>query len=609
MADVKENIRLYRVIGTTKVLQSLKSVNMDADNKVVTLEAYVNFVEGDTYVVEYEGLEGLSFVAAKVEAAAVTKMEILTKTVMNGKSTPIDVALYNADGVNIADNVLKSRVTITSSNDQTWAQGRELMMYNVGDTTTVTATYNTYNYDESGNQLGVVTATGVVTCVKYAETNVTGISAYTITNEGADFVNPNHTIAALDEGYSLYVKFDAKDVNGNSTTAYSDTLGENGFTFESSNNNVLIVGPYGDLSPVAPGSVTVIVKHNDTVVGTIPVTVSARRVLGSVSFDTYNFILSNGDDVADVRTVTATIKDQLGRNMDPEWYNVETWTTSQTDGSIEAVAVKGTDGDIYSNTVINFAGLGATPGTYAFAVKITDNRVWTSMTLHITVHVKAPDGDSTSYRVETGSKTYDTAIVDYDSTNDAVISVFGYDKNSVRRERIDVATSGPYKIELTRNGSPVDFDIEGADGKVRLIHIDPEGDGYKLKKMDSGTYSVKLLKLQDDGSYKQMHSTYFTVKDTQVKPVVSVKKTYSATGKAAGDVLAGVKECFAISHNGYDVTADVDNVDYTGSLTSGQIFVKSVTWKQYVSDRDENNSYYFVHTVDINRTITLADPN
>jgi hypothetical protein len=616
MADVKENIRLYRVIGTTKVLQSLKSVNMDADNKVVTLEAYVNFVEGDTYVVEYEGLEGLSFVAAKVEAAAVTKMEILTKTVMSGKSTLIDVALYNADGVNIADNVLKSRVTITSSNDQTWAQGRELMMYNVGDTTTVTATYNTYNYDQSGNQIGAVTATAVITCVQYVDTNITGISAWTMTTQNApDFEKPNHTIAALEgtgpfDGetpFKLFVKFDAKDDNGNYKSVTSDLAGASGITFESSNNNILIISEYGVLSPVAAGNVTVVIKQNGTAINTIPITVSPRRVLGSVSLDTYGFTLSNSEEVDDRRRVNITVKDQLGQNMDPAWFDVNVYPTNNNSGGIEVVEESnGIAGDIYAQPYRTFAGKYAEAGTYAYAVQITDIRTWTTMTIHTNITVRKPKEQNTySYRIETDKQTYDLALVSWDNTEDVNISVFGYDVNGVRAKRVEVATDGAMKIEVKRNGSPVPFEIVGANGVIRLVDTDalyvenaPEEQVDLVTKMPTGTYSIRFLVAGE-----QKHSAIFTVKDTQMKPSVSVNKTYAQTGKEGYDsILAGVKECFTVSFDGRNVTSQIKSVDYTGA--NGTYFIKSVVFNQKLK-----GNVYLEHTVAINRTITLDNQN
>lgn len=611
MADVKENIRLYHVVGTTKVLQSLKDVAMDADNKVATLESYVNFIEGETYVIEYEGLEGLSFVAAKVEAAAVAKMEILTKTVMSGKSTLIDVALYNADGVNIADNVLKSRVTISSSNEQTWAEGRSLMMYNVGDTTTITATYNTYNYDQSGNQIGAVTATGVVTCVQYADTNITGINAWTITTGNSpDFVKPNHKIAALEgtgasDGstpFNLFVKFDAKDDNGNYMAVESKLDGSTGITFESSNNNILIISEHGVLSPLAAGNVTVVVRQNDTVVGTIPVTVSPRRVLGSVSLDTYGFALSNSPTVADTKRVNITVKDQLGDNFHPDFFNVNVYPTNSNSGGINIVDQFDGGDNIWAQPHYTFGGAGATAGTYAYAVQITDNRTWASMTVHVTIQVREPKVQANySYRIETDKQTYDTALVSWDNTEDVIISVFGYDVNGVRAERVQVASGGAKMIEVKRSGSDVPFDIVGTDGVVRLVDSAAKAgaaagtDDAKISKMQNGTYSVRFLV---DGVQK--HSAIFTVKDTQMKPSVSVNKTYSATGKDA--IEDGVKACFTISFDGYDVTDEIYGVESTGS--NGTYFIKSVKYRQVV-----NGNAFVEHTVAINRTITLTDPN
>jgi hypothetical protein len=600
LADVTAKITASEVVGTAKVLQDVKEVKLDATGKVATVDMYTKFVEGDTYVIDYPNMNPVQFLAAKTEFADVTSMTITTKTAQNGKATSVDVALFNKDLVNIADDELKSRVTMESSSTSTDISGRTLYMFNVGDTTTVTATYHTYNYDAEGKETGAIVATGLIACVEYAETTVTGINAYSFVNADqntADWVKVNHTIAA-DDSKNLIVKLNVKDSDGNDGTLVSAPNATTGITFASSNASVLIIDDVtGQMSPVKSGTATVVVKYDDKAVGTIAVTVTAKRTVSSVTLDTYSVTLSNSDDVDDTKTVNLTVKDQLGTNMDADNYSVDFWRTTSVDGGLVSTEIVDLEDGTSS---FKFDSAGATTGTYSFAVKVTDDAADTSRTVNITVIVKAPtDNETTYYRLETNKTTYDMNLETDDQTEDVVLSLFGYASNGVRNERIQVASAGAFTVEASKAGSDVSYDIVATNGVIRLADtdaVDATVSGGAITKLATGTYTLKVK----DATDKVLHTTYFTVKDSQEKPAVVVEKQYADTGKA--DVEAGVKECFTFTLAGYDITDEVSGVVYTGSASTGQYNIKSVQYKEYITDKA-----YILHTINVNRTITLAD--
>jgi hypothetical protein len=603
VSDVDTKLTVSEVVGTAKVLQSVKSIKLDATGTVATVDMYTNFIEGDTYVVDYPDMESVQFVAAKSEATEVTSMTVTTKTAQNGKATLVEVALLNKDGVDIADDELKGRVTMETSSTSSDISGRTLYMFNVGETTTVTATYHTYNYDAEGKETGAIVASGVVVCTEYAETTVTGINAYSIVeNNGntADWVKVNHTIAADDANYNLIVKLNVKDSDGNDDTLVSSPIANTGITFASSNASVLIIDDItGAMSPVKAGAATVVVKYNDKAVGTIAITVSAKRVVSSVTLDTYSFALSDSAQVNDTKRVKLTVKDQLGTNMEPANYSVDFWETTSSDHSLTNSWTDAANGSIWNQAAFTFDGTDATPGTYSFAVKVTDDATNVSRTVNITVVVKTPTNNTTTYyRLETDKVTYDTNLETYDQTEDVTVSLFGYASNGVRNERIQVASAGAFTVEATKSGSNVSYELDGKNGVIKLadtVAVDATVSGGAIDKMDTGTYTLKVKQ-----GTTVLHTTYFTVKDTQEKPTVAVDKVYSDTGKNA--VLTGVKECFTITLAGYDITDDVFNVVSTGSSSTGQYNIKSVQYKEFIQ-----GDAYILHTININRTITLAD--
>jgi len=616
--DVEKNLVVSNIVGTAKVNQYVKKVSMDETNKVATVDMYTKFVEDTTYVVELPELDEVKFVSATSKPEDVVDVKITTPAVEIGDAKEIGIALYNKDGVNIADEELLSRVTLETSSNASYLDGRRLTMFTVGDTTTITATYHSFKYDTTtGEEVGNIVVSAVVRCVEELADGVTKINAYTIVNGTTPNWNDVKHSLAVDDSKRLFVQLltDIDDDNeiddkiDNSQTVYSSA-----FKFESSNTDVLIIDETtGDLFPVNTGAAVVIVKYNDNVVGTVQITVSAKREVTSVVLSKTAFELSNKPAVEDKLVVTATVKDQLGEKLDASNYSVNIYR-SNADAVVTESGVD-RDGNIFARKTAEATGttpaeftfkgvtegdLAAKVGTHVYYIQVEDLTSHKKVNAYVTVTVKAPSSDTVSYyRVETDKSSYDMKLTKDDKNEDVNFSLFGYASNGVKTERVDITTPGGFDVKVKApNGTEINVVTPGAvttDGKFSLVTNNTGA--TKVSKADKGTYKVTAY----NASGAAVNATYFTVTDTQEAPTVTVDKLYTANALS----VAAIDDCFTITLHGEEITGHIEPI--TSAMWSGSgnsIFIKYVEYKEVLGDNAANDPY-ILHTIKINRTIKI----
>lgn len=619
--DLAKNLKVYYLAGTTKVLHQISAITLDSTNKVATVDFYGKLVKDTTYVVEYPDMESKEFKSAAAKYTDVVSGEILTKTAQIATPEKLEIALYDKNGVNIADNnndndALLNRVELKSSNNATTLVGRNLSMYKVGDTTTISVTYHTYDYDlTTGQEIGVVTFEGVVTCVEKKTDNVGVLNAYTVvtksgTKKQADFSNVKHSIAAGDSGYYLAVQLKGKKADG--TDLYTTNVDNDaGFKYVTSNKDILIVGEYdGFVYPVREGTASVVVSYNDVVVGTAVITVVGARKVANVTLDATSFKLSNDDDVQDTKSVTVTVKDQLG----DDYTNCGIETT--INGNIND---HGLLTSVASANPIAFNAANVPQGTYTYTVKVTDYSTWTTTTRFISVTVLEPSSDDNVYyyAVEPDKTEYDMNLTSWDIKEDVTLSLFGYASNGVRNVRVDL-TKGDYKVTVktpygnkyvnysdSATGSGVTM-LDTVTGQsvavLKLVNTVPDDKDPRtpkktiFNKLETGTYIIEAV----DASGKAINATYFTVKDTQAAPSLKVNKLY--TDKT--DLVEAVNDCFDFVVNGkyLDVEYLIDE-NYAGNVEnadhSKSAFIKNVYVYEEIA-----TGLYIRHNVTVNAVIT-----
>lgn len=610
--EIKNKISLYRVSGSTEILTAIKSVSLDSTKKVATVEAYTNFAEEATYVLKVTDMKDQSFVAATAKITDVTEIKVLTTLAEVNEAREIEVGIYNKDGVNIANSDLNSRLTYESSATNAFfdKSNHKITFYNVGDTSTITVTYHTYDYDTDGTEKGALTATGVVTCVKDLLDENDKILAYTI-GTSADWNNVNKVLAVGDDqlysGTKLFIKLQT-DVDGNNSIDDSDyVVSPTGdFEFASSNTGVLMVMSDGTLLPVAVGSAVVMVKYKGSEVGTVVVNVSAKREVATVSLNTTNFALSNATAVADTKDLVATVKDQYGQNMDPSQFSFRLERSNpnlavNVSGTTSAVSATKDDGVKYT-----IGGSGATEGAHSYIFTAEDNNSHKLVKGYVTINVQTPSSSAVSYyRVEASSDSVDTKLTRAASLDKSVtLTLFGYAGNNVKVTRENI-TASPYSVNVTKpNGATLEATYLQANTSAKNIKIDliPVSGG-EIKKFDKGTYQVTVISGAGTSSAKALNTTIFKVTDTQVAPVATVNKLYTEASGTRPDLV--VADCIKVTVDGVTVPS-TDIIDIVSSYdNNNNLFIFSISVKQ---EMNSTTGAYIKTKIDINKSFKTSQP-
>jgi hypothetical protein len=601
MADVAKNLTVFQVIGTTNVNELVKEVKMSADNKSAEVTLFVPFTEKSTYIVKYTGMSEAKFVAATTEVKDVKSLQVKTTAAEISVGKDLEVALLNANGVDIADADLLARVEWKSSNNATYLSGKNLTMFKVGDTTTVTATFHTYDYDgTTGAEVGALTASGVVTCTDQATSSTGLLNAYTLVATGnANFWDCKHTVAAGDGSLQLYVQLKGKEANGWEDKFTDNTAGGH-FEFTSSNPDVLIVSETtGAAYPAKEGTAVVVVKYNDVVVGAASIIVTGARKVATVTLDAQSFTLSNDSQVQDVKSVGITVKDQLGADFASYTVDVTVNGRNGVDGGLLTSGLHGSP--------VRFngapAGVPVTKGTYSYTVKITDTTTWASFVKIITVNVVEPSDSAAPatpyyYALESDKSAYDMTVKSDDTSEDVTLSLYGYATNGVRTLRVNIA-AGPFTVTVTGPDN-TSYTIANAgitavntnDAELALITVA----GGIVDKEKTGTYLVRAT----NASGTAVNATYFTVTDNQSKPTVIVNKFYSTETT----VLAAINDCFDFSVNGSKIDVASISLVLADGFVAGDngktVFVKKVTILETIG------GVTISHEVAVNQTINYA---
>ncbi len=607
--DVATKLALKSIVGTVNVNELIKSVSLDADKKVATVDVFVPFKAGTTYVVSYPEMTDVQFVGASQKVEDVVRIDILSASAEIGKNKTLDIALYNKDGVNIANADLLSRVTIAIPDDTNayYNGGRDIMMYTLGATSTIVATYHTWNYDNAGLEIGILTASKVITCVNQSTDNISVINSYTIGNVGdtsPDFVNNlKKSISLSDVSKQLFVELKGKDANNNDLTVNNISGGN--FKFKSNDEAVLYVGETnGTLYPSKVGSANVIVYYNDVAIGNVAITVTARRELSTVALSTNGVALSNAafGDTASVTVSTA--KDQLGESIS---YDIDTVFAGNS-------APAGLLTSARNANTITFDGTSVPAGTYNYTVTLTDlNNSDKKFVRNIQVSIQTPSSPTvvSYYKVETNKSVYDMKVTDGDRSEDVVVSIYGYASNNVKNAKLDTTTGG-YSVTVDSPNDTEPTIVAAADnnGTFALVASTPGSitttSGAAIAtKLAGGQYKLTATKSGATTLY-----AYFTVNDSQAKPQVTVKKSFSN----ADTVIASIKDCISVSLNGHSITgllSDTDssefyNIDYRDTVGK-VVHVKEIYYYEQVGSTGSN--LYVKHTIKLDLNVRYDQDN
>ena len=570
---------------------------------------YYRTDKGSTYVVEYPGMESVSFVAATTNAEDVVDMKITTTTAVVGKATDIEFKLFNKDNVDITTDALKARVTMDADNvANTWLNkdAKQVTIFEKGASLTVNATFHSYKYDTTtGEEINPVKTSAVIIGVDEAATNVTGLNAWTIVAGTPNFDDVNQKLAVGDQDKAavrLFAQLNLKKGDDEFKTDSNTNSGH--FKFVSSDESVLIISDNGYLYPVKPGKVDVVVHYGTgttkTPVAVITITVSSKATATYVTLDTTQFSLSNYPGLNDNKNVKVTVKDQLNRAYDFDKIKVERVSAPVEDGVMVADQLVANTGE-YAVTsdngecTINFNADNKKKGTYVYRITVA------GISRIVEVNVLEPNSSEVgSRRLELSTTSQDMKVNSTDSSFEkaVTIKVVAYAQNGVKlgEEKLGledteanyyVVVKAPY--DSTGNFT-TDEDNNGSYEVVKTV-------GDTIVKAPVGTYVVTAY---EKGTNKVIGTQSFVTTDSQPKAVLSkINHQYINTELSSEDIadkessklIAVVNDALEFKVDGNDV--EVVEVSATGHPNS--IAINSVKVKYEIK-----NGLYLEYTVNTN---------
>jgi len=594
MTDVDKNISVYQVVGTTKVKQLVKKVTMSADKMKATVDVYVPFTAGADYVVEYTGLDPVTFKAATTKVEDVASIEVTTSTAVLNEATKVKFRLLNAAGVDITTTELANRVTMKSSGGVgTYfnATSKEVTVFTKDATTTITATFHTYKYDNAGKE-ATIEGAGVIVGVTAAATNVAGLNAWTIVNNNdPKFNDVKQSIAVGDTGYKLFAQFNTSDAD----TKYDNKTTPAKFDFVSSDKNILIVDQLGGLYPVKDGEVTVVISYGDAgsraVVGAISITVGAQRKAASLTLSKTDVSLSNAA-INDYVDVEVKVKDQYGADF------TASYAVSKLEGSATGSPY---DAGNSTATKVRFNGDSRAVGTYYYKVAINS----TDLVAIVTVNVLDGTGTASSYKLQLSASSVDLKAEAGKIAKSVTIELFGYNDKGVKASKATIDGTN-YVLSIKAPKTTWDYPANAKYNPATNVYTLATGvSPNAIDKAPVGTYEVTASVLIS-GNLVPQDVQYFTVTDSQPVPVVAEVKSRLFTNAVSSAAITGayssnaslinaVKEVLKFTLSGTEI-ATIQEVKAFG--TTNEFAIQVVKIRQYI------DGAYIDHEVTVGLTVS-----
>ena len=609
--DVKKNLVVSYLAGTTKVTALVDAVEVDETGKIASVKMDSNFIEKSTYVAEYPEMGEAQFVAATSNLEDVTGIAITTKTVPINETKEVAVAIYNKDGVNLAgDNELDIRVNLEKTEGAAtgYLDGKNLTMYTVGDTVTLKATYHTYQYKD-GVEVGNFVATAVVTAVEQSKDSHGNLNAWTIGGTAAADA-PSSFAKTTTQMFKntqkqLYVLLKGKNASDEdlyTTNSANYDLHDNVdfgtlFTFVSSNTNVVSVDKNsGLIYGVGEGTATVVVYYDGVQVGACTISVIAGEKAAMVSLDSNKLVLSNAID--EEVTMGLNVKNQLGDDYDTANYTVLV-TPNNNNTSSNNLLVNSVNGTFNANSVVNGKVVN---GTYGYTVKVTDTangNAVLSTGLSVVVQDPGTTPAISYYQVVTDKISYDMKSGDDISTAEVGLKAYGFTSSGVKAVPVALSSIAGLRI-LDGNGDPVAYTTTPSGSTIISLVTPTSISGGAITDVYAATEATGTWVIKDGkvGTIT-IRNTTFEVKNTQ--PVVSVTVKKRSTSKTL--LTDVVDDCFTFTVGEKTLKAvTMKDLSENVTVSTG---ANVLTFKTLYLYEELKNGGYVRHKVDM-KNITVV---
>ena len=573
----------------TNVVVPVKAVSVDSkDATKVTLTTFANVTDGKTYEVTLDGTtQTVVATDGKIETVNVNKATIPYAT-----ETEIKLVSKDVNGV-IIDEVAygkqdSSKYDFSLSTSNGYVNGSKLYLNKIGDTATAEVTYKTGKYDANGKPEGNITSGKLtITAVDQASVNSYDVK---IAKAGKKFdkVVANKQIA-VGETSANTAYFQIKDVDNNEISYYTD------YTVESSDNSILMVddASIADkeavLTPVKAGTAYLLIKKNNTIVGSVAITVVAEKAVTTMSVDKASVALST--QLAKPGTVTASFKDQYGADIKGDADKVSVSCLSTSADKVKTDDVTANASSKYfsvaqngNNVAVTFNVANVTKGSYVYKIAyMKDGKEVCAKTVNVNVQTPADPGKgSVSYALNVNTAKVDTLVDDnhndaagtcYDVTVDVTESIGGVPYATLKpNDKIADGKTGAdatnvesiaYKVvdkdgkaifdDVTKVNNVTNAAIKATNGKLTVNTVSFSAFSAQ-KNLAKGTYTVTAVittKKGTDDPVKTTFTTSFVVEDSQPAGEVSrVKDTV-----AGGTIEAMAKAAFKYVYEGTSYAA------------------------------------------------------
>ena len=602
--------------------------------------------DGKTYTVTFTAQdEAKTQSSAKFTATdgTIADFALSTTSITANKATTIKYSALDAKSIVIYEKEITDKpsgIDIDVTCDNGYVDGAKLVLINAGNTAKVVVTYHTYKYDTEGNETGVIKKEFTITAVDASAT----VSNFGYTVVGATTDTPAWENLTANTKLSMsdstkYVKFQIKDSNNENVTSSC------GYTVESSNNNILLasgdVATYATVVPVAEGTAYLILKDGSKTITTLPITVVAKRVIGSFTLDKASVSIATSAAAATTGVPAApgttfisySVKDQYGDTMSGATIDEITCvskpsttatTPTVTDNGTGKLLISTDSADKGTYTYKVVAKAGDKTQTKSFSVNVVSPSGNTDYVLQFVGTSDSAEGtnaissmDATVNKDNTGSKTISVNIakrqsgvivggLDLSTVTVSAISVIGSDGKTYAKSG-STSCAAITNTELTNALGATDsdgklFNVNVVDALAETMNTNP----LVVKNLAAGAYTVKV-DLKENVSGKEVTRTVtgtFKITDSQPTLTANVLAT-NCTNKANLESVFEDKDFVKYVYGGVtQADNDVQFVEVDGdSKKNGKNYVvKKVTVAVPVPGA--STLTYVKMTVPVNRVFT-----
>ena len=595
------------------VIVPVKSVSVDSkDATKVTFTTFAGLTDGKTYDVTLDGTTKQVVVSdGKVTSVTVNKLTVPVAT-----ETEIKLVSKDANGVVLDESAYGSQdaskydFSLTTNNG--YVNGSKLYLNKIGDTATAEVTYKTGKYDQNGKPEGNVTSGKVtITAVDQAAVNnfAVKVAAGTV-NKKFDKIDANTQLAVGEK--NMYAYFQIKDADNNEVSNYYN------YSVESSDKNVLMLG--GStlnvasnsnhrvlVTPVKAGTAYILIKDKDNkIVGSVAITVVAKREVATMDVDKTTATLSNSASLKQDVTVTASFKDQYAKDIKVASTSLKVTCLSTTAKNVKASDITDNGYDTYfnidpatsSNKIkVNFFAwddhITIPEGTYQYKIAYMKDGKEVCARV-ITIVIQKPNTNGTiSFGIDVDKNEVDN-LVDKDHKDDQTITIAvnelrngvasaQLNKDSVvsDKDNNDKVRKIDYKIEdkdgktvynsassdsklNTVSGCAFDFDVDGALTVTTVSCSAVTANVPAEKYFAPGTYkvtaTVKTGNSTDDSKWvTKIFTTTFTVKDSQPVGKLTIEKDSVKDVAGISTVEDAVKNAVKLVYADKTYSADTND--------------------------------------------------